>query len=228
MFTAEREMRAAFAVFDADNSGTITQAELTAILTRPVPQGTMLTAEQAAQVFRKCDLNSDGVIDYGEFSKALAAGQLSAPARRGVHAGVRLGWLKHFVKQVPPGMSTLDVVLKIIKPATKERLCRYVLLAEEESPGAVGTAKIFASHTWRAPFRDLVAALAHVADDKDYVWIDVRRRPARRRRAALPRAALQRAAVARRSSPCCSGSSRTASRRSRRPRSSRTSTLLRW
>ena len=110
-------------------------------------------------------------------------------ARRGVHAGVQLGWLKQFVKRVPPGMSTLDVVLKIIKPATKERLCRYVLLAEEESPGAVGTAKIFASHTWRAPFRDLVAALAHVADDKDYVWIDVRRRPSRRSRAALRRAA---------------------------------------
>ena len=53
-----------------------------------------------------------------------------------------------------------------------------MLLAEEESPGAVGTAKIFASHTWRAPFRDLVAALAHVVDDKDYVWIDERRRPA--------------------------------------------------
>ena len=111
-------------------------------------------------------------------------------ARRGVHAGVQLRWLKHFVKQVPPDMSTLDVVLKIIKPATKKRLCRYVLLAQEESPGAVGTAKIFASHTWRAPFRDLVAALAHVANDKDYVWIDVRRRPARRRRAALRRAAL--------------------------------------
>ena len=111
-------------------------------------------------------------------------------ALRGVHAGVQLSWLKQFVKQVPPDMSTLDVVLKIIKPATKERLCRYVLLAEEESPGAVGTAKIFASHTWRAPFRDLVAALAHVADDKDYVWIDVRRRPARRHRAARQRAAL--------------------------------------
>ena len=50
MFTAEREMRAAFAVFDADNSGTISQAELTAILTRPVPQGTTLTAEQATQI----------------------------------------------------------------------------------------------------------------------------------------------------------------------------------
>ena len=106
-------------------------------------------------------------------------------APRGVHAGVQLGWLKRFLKRVPPGMSTFDVVMQIIKPATKERLCRYVLLAEEESPGAVGTAKIFASHTWRAPFRDLVAALAHVADDKDYVWIDVRRRPARRRCAAL-------------------------------------------
>ena len=55
------------------------------------------------------------------------------PALRGVHAGVQLGWLKQFVKQVPPDMSTADVVLKIIKPATEERLCRYVLLAEEES-----------------------------------------------------------------------------------------------
>ena len=26
------------------------------------------------------------------------------PALRGVHAGVQLGWLKQFVKQVPPGM----------------------------------------------------------------------------------------------------------------------------
>ena len=97
----------------------------------------------------------------------------TTPARRGVHAGVQLGWLKRFAKQVPPGMSTFDVVMKIIKPATKERLCRYVELAEEESPGAVGTATIFASHTWRAPFRDLVAALAHVAADKDYVWLDI-------------------------------------------------------
>ena len=144
-------------------------------------------------------------------------------ARRGVHAGVQLGWLKQFVKRVPPGMSTFDVVMKIIKPATKERLCRYVVLAEEESPGAVGTAKIFASHTWRAPFRDLVAALAFVAADRDYVWIDVRHRPAR-----PCRAALRRAAFARRSSPCCSGSSRMASRKRRRPRSARTSTLRRW
>ena len=74
-------------------------------------------------------------------------------ARRGVHAGVQLGWLKQFAKRVPPGASTFDVVMKIIKPATKERLCRYVELAEEESPGSVGTATIFASHTWRAPFR---------------------------------------------------------------------------
>ena len=127
-------------------------------------------------------------------------------ALRGVHAGVQLGWLKRFVKQVPPGMSTLDVVLKIIKPATKERLCRYVSLAEEEAPGAVGTAKIFASHTWRAPFRDLVAALAHVADDKDYVWIDVRRRPERPiaappSNAPLSRADLRRAAVGARGRP---------------------------
>ena len=39
--------------------------------------------------------------------------------------------------------------------------------------GSVGTARFFASHTWKAPFHDLVAALAHVLADDDYVWIDV-------------------------------------------------------
>ena len=63
------------------------------------------------------------------------------------------------VQEVPPGMSTFDVVQKIIRPRTKKRLCRFVVLAEEQSPGAVGRARAFASHTWRAPFLDLVAAL---------------------------------------------------------------------
>ena len=96
------------------------------------------------------------------------------PILRGVEAGVQVRQLKAFSKRVPLGASTLDVVLKIIKPETEERKCRYaVLLAHKEAPGATGRARVFISHTWRAPFRDLVAAIAYLLPDDDYVWIDV-------------------------------------------------------
>ena len=148
------------------------------------------------------------------------------PARRGVNAGVKMGWLKDFAKQVPPGMSTLDVVLTIIKPRTKERLCRFVALIAEQSPGSVGRARVFASHTWKAPFLDLVAALGHLLSDDDLVWIDVRppARPSRARRRPLTRA---RRLSARRSSPFCSGTRRTACRRRKSRRRPRISTSRR-
>ena len=152
------------------------------------------------------------------------------PARRGVNAGVNMGWLKDFAKQVPPGMSTLDVVLTIIKPRTKERLCRFVALIAEQSPGSVGRARVFASHTWKAPFLDLVAALGHLLSDDDLVWIDVRpparppARPPRARRRPLTRA---RRLSARRSSPFCSGTRRTACRRRKSRRRPRISTSRR-
>ena len=67
---AEQEMRRAFAVFDADKSGTITEEELTAILTRRVGGGHTFTVEEAERRFRQVDLNGDGVVDYGEFCKS--------------------------------------------------------------------------------------------------------------------------------------------------------------
>ena len=45
----------------------------------------------------------------GCISSQPVAPEPNTHALRGVHAGVQLRWLKHFVKQVPPGMSTLDV-----------------------------------------------------------------------------------------------------------------------
>ena len=95
------------------------------------------------------------------------------PARRGVHAGVRVGWLKQWAKKVPAGMSTLDVMLNYIKPETKEKFCRYVEIIAEQTPGDVGKAEAFISHTWKAPFRDLVSALAAYLSDGQYVWVDV-------------------------------------------------------
>ena len=101
-------------------------------------------------------------------SKSVAPG---FPA--GALRGVRVDWLKQWAKKVPPGMSTLDVMLNYIKPETKEKFCRYVEIIAEQSPGDVGKAEAFVSHTWKAPFRDLVSALAAYLSDDQYVWVDV-------------------------------------------------------
>ena len=102
-------------------------------------------------------------------------GPLTLPhePRRGVRAGISLRWLRTFAQKVPPAYSTADVVERIIKPETKGQLCRYVALIEARAPEEVATASVFASHTWRAPFRDLVAALCHVLRDDQFVWIDI-------------------------------------------------------
>lgn len=90
--------------------------------------------------------------------------------RRGLHAAVSMRFLKTFAASVPRGFSTADVVEKIVQPATVKALCRYVALLDAAD---VGTAFAFASHTWRAPFHDLVAALSHVLEDDQFVWLDM-------------------------------------------------------
>ena len=65
-------------------------------------------------------------------------------------------------------------MLNYIKPETKAKFCRFVEIIAEQEPRSVGRAVVFCSHTWKAPFRDLVAALCHVLSDDQYVWIDVR------------------------------------------------------
>ena len=109
-------------------------------------------------------------------SAALLAAAKGADTQslRGVKAGVCVGWLKRFAaREDCAGRTTLDVVLKIIKPETEERKCRYVTLIAEQEAGSVGRATIFVSHTWRAPFRDLVAAIAFVLGEDAIVWLDV-------------------------------------------------------
>ena len=73
---AEQGMRRAFAAFDIDESGFVTQDQLSAILTRPVAGGNRFTVEEAEALFRKTDLNGDDVVDFDEFSKAWAGGLL--------------------------------------------------------------------------------------------------------------------------------------------------------
>jgi len=81
-----------------------------------------------------------------------------------------VGWLKQFATEYCAGLSTLDVVLKVVKTHTLEMLCRYVDILK---PGDTGRAQYFFSHTWAAPFNDLVAAAGHVCSDDDFVWIDI-------------------------------------------------------
>lgn len=93
----------------------------------------------------------------------------------GIFRGVRLRAVQKFLaERCPrPDMTTTEVVEEVIKPLTASRMCRFAAILEEEEPGSTGRAKIFVSHTWRAEFRDLVAALSHLCSAETIVWIDI-------------------------------------------------------
>ena len=69
---------------------------------------------------------------------------------------------------------TWRVVRDIIRPATRNRTrCRYGDLPGMKENNYFGPATIFMSHTWSAPFGNLVAAAAQGARYNRYVWIDI-------------------------------------------------------
>ena len=86
------------------------------------------------------------------------------------YRAVRVGWLKSFAATLDRAWATFEVVAKKVQPETAATRCRFVELL---AAGDVGEADLFASHTWGALFVDLVAAIAHVATDDMYVWIDI-------------------------------------------------------
>ena len=99
----EKELRDAFKKFDRDGNGTISSEEFTAIVTRP-GGGQPLTIDQAARLFRRADLNSDGVVDYGEFCKSWGVirgggdspklADLQAPDAKHLMLGINLEGLR--------------------------------------------------------------------------------------------------------------------------------------
>ena len=91
--------------------------------------------------------------------------------RRHAARGISVGYLKDLVKTLPPGTKTADIVKLVVKPETESLRCRYVELPKVRKH--VGPPDAFCSHTWAALFADLVAALAHVLRDDQYVWLDV-------------------------------------------------------
>ena len=72
----------------------------------------------------------------------------------------KLGW----------NATTGDVCFKIVMPFSLERSCRFVDTLEAEH---VDQSDAFASHCWGASFLDLVAALKHVLEPHQVVWIDI-------------------------------------------------------
>ena len=66
------ELEAAFKTFDVDNSGTLSVAELTAILTRE-GGGKPLAETEAEALVKTVDVNGDGELDLQEFCALMAA-----------------------------------------------------------------------------------------------------------------------------------------------------------
>merc|ERR1719197_265699 len=141
-------MRRAFALFDADKSGTITQGELTAILTRRVGSGHTFTVEEAERRFRQVDLNGDGVVDYGEFSKAWAGGLLRL---RGAAAAPEFPMTTPMLVSPWRAFKAQGRIFKSVKAwrdaaLADGRLVEYV--PSDDAPGKKRLRVIFISHTW--------------------------------------------------------------------------------
>ena len=73
MSISPAELRAAFDVFDTDRSGTISRAELKAVLTRATERGSGMSDHEADEFFDKLDANSDGMLDLSEMASAMAS-----------------------------------------------------------------------------------------------------------------------------------------------------------
>ena len=143
---------------------------------------------------------------YGEFVQWLTSGESAPPledAPPGACRGVLVGWLRDVLLPLvwaeigrecvdsatgaTRPVTTADVCLKIVRPATESTKCRYVELEHMRGtrdvilPGVtllgpralVGRTSSFASHCWGAPFADLVAALCHGMSDDAYVFVDI-------------------------------------------------------
>ena len=76
----ESVLRAAFAVFDKDGSGTISLSELKGVLCRPTALGTPFTEAQAAALLTLLDDSGDGEVSYHELAKGGRRGLLPGGA----------------------------------------------------------------------------------------------------------------------------------------------------
>ena len=66
---SEEEIREAFKVFDRDNNGFISAAELRHVMTSI---GEKLTDEEVDEMIREADIDGDGQINYEEFVRVIS------------------------------------------------------------------------------------------------------------------------------------------------------------
>jgi hypothetical protein len=62
-------------------------------------------------------------------------------------------------------LTTADVCIELVKPATAARQCAYVEVAAHTVP-----ATVYVSHAWKYLFHQVVDALEQAADERDGVW----------------------------------------------------------
>ena len=63
------ELRRAFDIFDADNSGFIDREELKAVMTKLM--GASLSEEELDAMMKEADTNSDGLVSFEEFKAMM-------------------------------------------------------------------------------------------------------------------------------------------------------------
>ena len=67
---SDEELKEAFWVFDKDQNGLISAAELRHVMTNI---GEKLTDEEVEEMIREADVDGEGQIDYDEFVKVMMA-----------------------------------------------------------------------------------------------------------------------------------------------------------
>ncbi|KAE8649471.1 hypothetical protein Csa_017881 [Cucumis sativus] len=72
---SEEELKEAFRVFDKDQNGFISAAELRHVMTN---LGEKLTDEEVDEMIREADVDGDGQINYEEFVKVMMAKRMEA------------------------------------------------------------------------------------------------------------------------------------------------------
>ena len=83
---SEEELKEAFRVFDKDQNGFISAAELRHVMTN---LGEKLTDEEVDEMIREADVDGDGQINYEEFVKVMMAKWSASMSRQ-----ASIGWKK--------------------------------------------------------------------------------------------------------------------------------------
>ena len=114
-------------------------------------------------------------------SKNIKNSQPTEPLQNEIwQCAVSWSWLLEFVRKNSKlsGLSTQEVVNKIILPATKKKQLRYVDLI---SPACVSAPTYFVCHHWGSSFTDMIDSLESIIrlkenDEKSkttFLWIDI-------------------------------------------------------